>query len=170
MLTIRLATPHDLDALNAIYNHYVLNSTCTYQYDPTTPEERRAWFAARIPAHPVTIAELTSPAGTATIVGFGSLSPFHPRAAYRFTVENSVYVHQAHHRQGIGKAILADLITRAQALGHRSIMALISADQTASIQLHLNAGFQQVAHLPKVGYKFDRWLDVVYYQRFLDTP
>jgi L-amino acid N-acyltransferase YncA len=162
--TIRLARRDDLPAINDIYNHYVAHSTCTYQETPEALASREAWFDRHGPAHPVTVAEVDG-----VIVGWGSLSPFHPRSAYRFTVENSVYVHHAHHRRGIGEALLVDLIARARASGHRSIVALIDADQPASVGIHAKHGFAPAGHLRQVGYKFDRWLDVVHMQLTL-TP
>ncbi|HTW94069.1 MAG TPA: GNAT family N-acetyltransferase, partial [Tepidisphaeraceae bacterium] len=103
--SIRLAAACDLAAINDIYNYYVLHSTCTYQEEPDPLESRRQWFAHHGPDYPVTVATLDD-----RVVGWGSLSPYHPRSAYRFTVENSVYVHNEFHRRGIGSAILADLI------------------------------------------------------------
>jgi L-amino acid N-acyltransferase len=160
---IRPATAADLAAINAIYNHYVLHSTATYQTEPATDQERADWFAEHGPEHPITVAMLEN-----TVVGWGSLSRFHKRAAYRHTVENSVYVHHDHHRRGIGRAILADLIDRARAIGHHTIIAGIDAEQSASLGLHERAGFAQAAHLREVGFKFGRWLDVVYFQLMLD--
>jgi L-amino acid N-acyltransferase YncA len=159
---IRLATAADLLAINEIYNHYVLHSTCTYQEEPSTPEERVAWFAAHGPRHPVTVAELSG-----AIVGWGSLSRFHLRSAYRFTVENSVYVRHDLHRKGIGGALLDDLIARAAPIGHRSIIALIDASQDGSVALHRKCGFETVGQLKQVGFKFGRWLDVTYMQRLM---
>ena len=161
-MTIRLATAADLPAINAIYNHYVLTSTCTYQEEPETAEAGATWFAAHGPLHPITVATLDS-----TVVGWGSLSPFHRRAAYRHTVENSIYVSPDHLRRGIGRMLLADLIDRARAAGHHSILALIDAEQQPSIALHAATGFTQVAFLREVGYKFGRWLHVSYMQRLL---
>jgi phosphinothricin acetyltransferase len=161
-LHLRLATAADLRAIDAIYNHYVLHSTCTYQEEPSTTEERAAWFAGHGPEHPVTVAELGG-----EVVGWGSLSRFHPRSAYRRTVENSVYVRHDLHRRGIGAVLLGDLVERAQELGHHTIMALIDADQAGSIAIHRRFGFEPVAHLREVGFKFGRWLDVVYMQRML---
>jgi L-amino acid N-acyltransferase YncA len=159
---IRAATPADLADVNAIYNHYVLHSTCTYQTEPETAEARAAWFAAHGPRHPVTVAQRNG-----QVVGWGSLSPYHRRAAYGWTVENSVYVRPEMHRQGIGRAILADLITRAEALGHHVMIAIIDADQAASIALHAAFGFATVGHMKELGFKFDRWLDVRYMQLML---
>lgn len=161
-IQIRPASSADLAAINAIYNHYVVNSTCTYQTEASTEAERAAWFEAHGPKHPVTVAERGG-----EIVGWGSLSKFHPRAAYGNSVENSVYVRHDLHGQGIGSALLLDLIARAKALGHHCILALISADQTRSIALHAKAGFVEVGHLREVGHKYDRWLDVIYMQKML---
>ncbi len=157
--TIRLARSGDLAPINDIYNYFVLHSTCTYQEEPESLESRRAWFDRHGPKHPITVAELAG-----RVVGWGALSPFHARSAYRFTVENSVYVDHQHHRSGIGDSILADLIVRARALNHRTIVAGIDASQEASIAIHAKHGFVKVGHLVQVGCKFDRWLDVVYMQ------
>jgi L-amino acid N-acyltransferase len=161
-LTIRPATADDLPAINDIYNHYVLHSTATYQEEPEPIEGRRAWFGRHGAAYPVIVAVLDG-----MVVGWGSLSPFHVRSAYRRTVENSVYVRHDLHRRGIGGALLDDLIARARSIGHHTILAIIAAEQAASIGLHEKAGFAQVAHLRQVGFKFGRWLDVVYLQLML---
>jgi phosphinothricin acetyltransferase len=157
--TIRLARGGDLAPINDIYNYFVLHSTCTYQEEPESLESRRAWFDRHGPTHPITVAELHG-----RVVGWGALSPFHARSAYRFTVENSVYVDHQHHRSGIGDSVLADLIVRARALNYRTIVAGIDASQEASIAIHAKHGFVKVGHLVEVGYKFDGWLDVVYMQ------
>jgi L-amino acid N-acyltransferase len=149
----------DVARVNEIYNWYVLHSTCTYQVDRETVADRAAWFASHGDGHPLTVAEVGG-----TVVGWASLSPFHSRCGYRLTVENSVYVDRAWHRRGVGSALLADLIARARALGHHTIIAGIDSAQDGSIALHARAGFTRVAHLVEVGRKFDRWLDVVYMQ------
>ena len=159
---IRVAGLDDLPAIDAIYNHYVKTATCTWQYEPTPPAERRVWLAAHGAEHPVTVAMLDG-----EVVGFGSLSPYRPREGYRFTVENTVYVHPARQRRGIGGALLADLIERARSLGHRSIIAGVSADQPASLALHRAHGFVEVARMREVGFKFGLWLDLVFLQRML---
>ena len=163
---VRLAKVADLPAINDIYNHYVLHSTATYQEEPEPIGGREAWFLGHGPAHPVTVA--VDPNGT--VLGWASLSPFHRRSAYRFTVENSVYLRHDVRGRGIGTLLLAELIERARAAGHRSILALIDADQPASVALHRRFGFGQVAHLRQVGFKFGRWLDVAYMQLVLDDP
>ena len=162
---IRLATALDCAAINDIYNYYVIHSTCTYQTETETLESRQAWFANHGPTHPVTVAEVDG-----VIVGWGSLSRFHPRAAYARTVENAVYVHHQHHGRGIGKQIVRDLIARATALGHHTIVALISGEQTASIRLHEKSGFTRSGMLKEAGFKSNIWLDVVYLQKMLTSP
>ena len=161
---IRLATAGDLAAIDAIYNPYVLGSTCTYQTEPTTPAERAAWFAGRGPGHPVTVAELDG-----DVIGWASISRFRDRAAYDRTVENAVYVSPAHQRRGVGSALLADSVERARVAGHRAVIAVIDAEQSGSIALHERHGFARVGLLQQVGFKFGRWLDVVYMQRLLDV-
>jgi phosphinothricin acetyltransferase len=161
-IAIRLATAADLERINEIYNHYVLHSTCTYQTEPEPIEGRQAWFAAHDDRHPVTVAEEDG-----RVVGWGSLSRFHPRAAYGRTVENSVYVDPALHRRGIGQALLLDLIDRARRLSHHTIVALIDAEQTPSVAIHEKLGFERVGLLKEVGFKFERWLHVIHMQRLL---
>ena len=160
--TIRLARRDDLTAINDIYNYYVHHSTCTYQETPEPIEGRQEWLERHGPDYPVTVAELGG-----RVVGWGSLSPYHARSAYRFTVENSVYVDHAHHRRGIGGALLADLIARGVVLGHRTIIAGIDGSQDGSVALHAAHGFVQTGQLREVGFKFERWLDVVYMQLML---
>ena len=161
-VSIRPATPDDLPAINAIYNHFVLHSTCTYQETPSTADERAAWFAAHGPNHPIIVAERDG-----EVVGWGSLSKFHPRSAYGKTVENSVYVRHDLHRQGIGGVLLAELLERAKSAGHHTVLALIDTAQRGSIALHEKLGFTEVARLREVGFKFGQWLDVVYLQRMV---
>jgi L-amino acid N-acyltransferase len=159
---LRPAAVPDLDAMNDIYNHYVLHSTCTYQEEPEPFKGRFQWFHDHGPNHPVIVAER----GT-RIVGWGSLSPYHHRSAYRHTVENSVYVHPDWHRHGIGSLILQELIRLARISGHHAIIAAIDADQADSIGLHAKFSFQHVGRLRHVGLKFGRWLDVIYMELLL---
>lgn len=158
----RLATRDDAEAINGIQNHYVVHSTATFLTEPLTLEQRLAWLDGRLPAHPVIVAQ----AGDA-VVGWGSLEVFRSRAAYRHTTECSIYVHPEWHRRGIGRAILADLLARARALGHHALVGGCCSESTAVIALLEASGFSRVAHFPEVGRKFDRWLDVVFLQRLL---
>ncbi len=159
---IRNAGANDLIAINDIYNYYVKNSTCTYQTEPETMKERRAWFDEHDEAHPVIVA-----AHNDTVIGWASISKYKKREAYKPTVENSLYIHHEHLYKGIGSALLETLISQARSSGHHSIIAGISSEQGASIRLHEKYGFKKVAHLKEVGYKFDTWLDIVYYQLLL---
>jgi len=163
-ITIRPATESDLVAINDIYNHYVQNSTSTYQEEPESLDNRRQWFRHHGDKYPVIVAETGG-----QVVGWASLSAYHARSAYRHTVENSVYVHHQHHRRGIGSLLLQELIVRARQLGHRAIIAGIDADQPASVALHAKFRFKPVGHLEQVGFKFDRWLDVLYMELILDA-
>jgi len=163
MLHIRLANESDLPAINAIYNHYVPISTTTYDLEPMSMEKRRRWFAGREPIHPVTVA-----CRGEDVVGWGSLHTFRNKPGYRFTVENSIYVHTDHQRTGVGSALLADQIERARQLGLHAIVAGIDAEQSASMALHFKHGFREVGAFPQVGRKFDRWLDAVFMQLILE--
>jgi phosphinothricin acetyltransferase len=179
VLQIRLATAADVPAINDIYNHYVPISTTTYDYEPMSLETRRKWFDGRDAIHPVTVAyyddEPTSdsassiqhPAST-TIVGWGSLHTFRHKPGYRGTVENSVYVHPDHQREGIGSAILLDQIDRARRSGLHAIIAGVDAEQLASLALHYKHGFREVGRFGQIGYKFDRWLDVIFMELLLE--
>lgn len=160
--TIRPAKESDLVAINDIYNQYVLHSTCTYQEEPEPLDGRREWLSHHHEKHPVIVAEVDG-----QVVGWGSLSAYHPRSAYRRTVENSVYVHHQHHRRGIGSLLLQELIIRARSLGHRAIIAGIDGEQDASVALHARFHFEKVGHFKQVGFKFGRWLDVIYMELVL---
>lgn len=160
--TIRPATVADLPAISAIYNHSVATSTCTFALEPETLAEREAWFAGRTAAHPVLVAEAGG-----QVVAWASLSAWNKRCGYASTVEWSVYVREDWQRKGIASAMLTELIRLAKAAGHHTILGGVSADQTASLELHRRHGFVQTAHLREVGFKFGRWLDVIYLQLML---
>jgi L-amino acid N-acyltransferase YncA len=161
-ITIRKATQNDLDIINKIYNHYVINSTCTYQTEPESLAERKVWFAHHNDDYPVMVAE-----NERSVIGWGSLSRYRNRAAYKPTVENSIYISHENIGKGIGTLLLSELIRHARDRDFHSIIAQISGDQDASIGLHEKLGFAKVAHLKEVGFKFNTWLDVVFYQLLL---
>jgi L-amino acid N-acyltransferase len=156
MLTLRPATPADAEVISAIYNHVVRTSSATYQEEPESLADRLAWLQAHGPEHPVVVGEVAG-----QIIGWGALSPFHVRSAFRHTVEDSIYIHQDHHRQGHGRAILIHLIALAQAMGHETIVAAIDSTQHGSLALHQGLGFLPAGRLPRVGRKFGRWLDLI---------
>jgi L-amino acid N-acyltransferase len=159
---LRPAVESDLNAINDIYNHYVLHSTCTYQEEPELISERQQWFSNHGQEYPIIVAELNG-----TVAGWGSLSPYHRRSAYRNTVENSVYVHHDWHSHGIGSLLLQELINRALFLGYHAIIAGIDSDQEHSVGLHAKFNFRIVGRMNQVGCKFDRWLDVIYMELLL---
>ena len=160
--SIRLATPADAKIINDIQNHYVVRSTATFHTEPVTLEERLAWLTRRSSAHPVTVAETQ-----AGIVGWGALEVFRGRPAYRHTTEFSVYVHHDWHRRGVGRAIMADLETRARELKYHALVGGCCSESTAVIAMLEALGYERVARFREVGRKFDRWLDVVFLERML---
>ncbi len=161
-LTVRAARYDDLAALNAIYNESVLHSTATFDVEPRGEEEARAWFLGHGPAYPLFTAEAEG-----RILGWSSLSPFAPRPAYRFTVEDSIYVHEDYRGQGVGRSLLTAALAAAQALGYRAVVAKIADHNEASLALHQGLGFMPAGTLTAVGWKFGRWLDVDYLELLL---
>lgn len=164
-LLIRTATDADIPAVSAIYNDAVLKTTATYDYETEPLERRQAWFREhqelRLPVFVAVSAEHG-------VVGWSSLSPYHRRPGFRFTVENSIYIAEPHRGQGIGKQLMAPLITAGESLGLHSIIAAIDASNEASLWLHRQFRFTEVGRFPQVGFKFNRWLDVAYLLRRLD--
>lgn len=160
---IRPAIAADLPSILDIYNEAILNTTAVYDYVPHTLAMREAWFAAKQQAgFPVIVAEAQS-----QVVGFGALGAFRAWEAYRYTAENSLYVAPQWRGQGWGKQLLAQLVQTAAESHLHAIVAGIDADNIASLRLHEQLGFQEVAHFPQVGYKFDRWLDLKFMQCLL---
>lgn len=160
---VRLATIDDAEAIRAIYNPEVLESTVTFDLVPRTIEEQRAWLSQRSGAH-LAIAAVDD---DGAVLGFASLSPYRDRPAYSTTVEDSVYIHRDHQGKGIGKVLLADLVERARQHGFHAVMARVVGDHDASIALHRSVGFQVVGTEREVGRKFGQWLDVVIMQVLL---
>jgi L-amino acid N-acyltransferase len=161
---VRAATRDDLPAILEIYNHAVLNTTASYDYEPHTLEKRLEWFEEHERDElPIFVAVTAAD----EIAGWSSLSRYHKKVGYRFTVENSVYVAEEHRGRGVGKLLMTPLIEAAQTLGLRAIIAAIDADNEASIRLHAQFGFIEVGRFKEVGFKFNRWLDVVYMERLL---
>jgi L-amino acid N-acyltransferase YncA len=163
--TIRPATVTDLPSVREIYNHYVRNSTVTFDEKAISLAELRRKFAhVEKLKMPYLVAE--NPRGE--ILGYAYVYPWKEKAAYRFTVENSIYLGPAATSKGLGKALLAELIAASKAAGIKEIIAVI-ADKgaDASIQMHKNFGFKEIGHMGKVGFKFDRWLGTVLMQKSL---
>ncbi len=164
---IRLAQTDDIPAILAIYNDAVLNTTASYDYEPSTLEQRTLWFEQhQQQGFPVLVAVDDAD----MVVGWGSLSKFREKIGYQFSVEHSVYVAANQRRQGIGSLILQALIEAAQEMGKHVMIGGVDASNEASLSMHQALGFEQVAHFKQVGYKFDRWLDLVFFQRNLESP
>lgn len=160
---VRRATVDDAGAIAEIYNRDVVESTVTFDLVPRTLAEQRAWITDRSGAHAAVVAIDDDD----TVTGFGSLSPYRSRPAYSTTVEDSVYVHRDHQRRGVGRLLLGELVSVAQAHGFHVVIARIVGGHEASIGLHRSLGFDEVGHEREVGRKFGRWLDVVVMQRTL---
>jgi L-amino acid N-acyltransferase len=158
----RLVERRDADALRAIYNVEVLESTVTFDLVPRSLADQLAWIDEHSGGHPAIVAVDDGEVG-----GFASLSPYRPRPAYATTVEDSVYVRRDLRGQGVGRLLLGDLVQLARHHGFHSVVGRIVGDHAASIALHTACGFQPVGREREVGRKFNRWLDVVLMQRML---
>lgn len=164
MITVRPASASDLPAILEIYNDVIVNTTAVYDYVPHTLEMRADWYAAKQKDnYPVFVAVEGS-----RLVGFSSFGPFRAWAAYKHTVENSIYVSAADRGKGIGKLLLSPLIDAAKAQGLHAMVAGIDSTNEASLRLHLSFGFEEVGHFREVGYKFERWLDLVFLELILE--
>jgi L-amino acid N-acyltransferase len=164
---IRLAERRDAAGIRAIHNHYVNGSTALFDLVPRSLDEQVQWIDDHSGAHPAVVAVDSEDSATEVVVGFGSLSPFRARPAYATTVEDSVYIAPEHHRRGVGRMVLGQLLGLAQSHGFHSVIARITGHNEPSIRLHSACGFELVGTEREVGRKFGRWLDVVEMQRLL---
>ena len=158
---IRPAAPADLAAITAIYEHAVRFGTATFELVPPDIEEMtRRYQSLMSGGFPYLVAT-----HAARIVGYAYAGPYRPRPAYRFTVENSVYLEPSAQQRGIGTVLLRRLIAESQARGYRQMIAVIGDSANAgSIGVHTGCGFQMIGTHPNVGFKFGRWLDTVMMQ------
>lgn len=163
-LCLRNATLADLPAITAIYTESVAHDTASWEYEPPNLHEMQSRMQKVVDAgYPYIVAEIDG-----EVAGYSYASSYRPRIGYRFVCEDSVYVDKLQHGRGIGKALLGNLIQRCAAQGLMQMVAVIGdSENHASIGLHNSLGFTQVALLPKIGYKFNRWLDSVMMQRDL---
>lgn len=166
MVQVRQATRKDIPEMLSIYNDIILNTTAVYDYKPHTIEMRQTWYKTKQEQGlPVFVADENG-----AVVGFSSIGPFRAWAAYKYSVENSVYVRSDQRGKGIGKLLIPPLIDAAKQLQMHTVIAGIDATNETSIRLHRGFGFVETAHFRQVGYKFGRWLDLKFFQLILNTP
>ncbi|MGB6308656.1 MAG: N-acetyltransferase family protein [Steroidobacteraceae bacterium] len=157
------ASRDDLPQILAIYNEVIRNSTAVFSDEEFTPSRGEAWFDAKMErGFPLIIAKDAS-----GIAGFGSFGEFRAWPGYRHSVEHSVHVRADCRGQGIGRALVLELLARAADLGKHVMIAGIDADNAVSIGLHRSLGFTEVGHFHEVAFKFGRWLDLVFMQCIL---
>ena len=163
-VSIRPATPADIPAITRIYAHSVRTGTASFELEPPGEDEMMRRMRTLLDGgFPYVAAEI----GT-TLAGYAYAGPYRARPAYRFTVEDSIYIDPGAQRRGVGRALLDRLIADSTHHGFRLMVAVIGdSGQTPSIELHRAAGFEMVGSFKNIGYKFDRWLDSVLMQRAL---
>jgi L-amino acid N-acyltransferase YncA len=158
---IRPATLYDAVAVAEIYAHYVRTSAATFELDPPPAEEIVSRMEGiRQLGLPYLVAE-----DAGQVIAYAYAGQFRPRAGYRFTIEDSIYIAPSHVGRGIGRRLLATLLDRGREAGARQMIGGISGENPASLALHVSFGFQRVGVLRSVGFKFDQWIDVMWMQR-----
>jgi L-amino acid N-acyltransferase len=164
-LEIRDAVEADFDEITAIYNEVLTNSTAIYNDRPTTREERLVWWRARREqGYPVLVAVDGS-----SVAGFATFGDFRPWPGYRFTVEGTIHIHASSRGHGVGTELLKILIHRAKLLGKHTMVAGVDSENAASLRFLERSGFERAAYLREVGYKFNRFLDLIFLQYWI-TP
>jgi phosphinothricin acetyltransferase len=160
-MLVRPATPQDIPAIHSIYAHHVLHGLASFEeVPPEAAEMRRRFEDITGKGFPYLVCEERG-----EILGYGYCSLYRTRSAYRYTLEDSIYVKEGRQGKGIGKAVLAELIERCTALGYRQIIAVIGDSANAgSIKLHASLGFVRCGLLRSSGFKFGRWVDSVFMQ------
>lgn len=159
---IRPVEPRDIPALTDIYNHYILNTTATFELEPITCDEMSRRVESISRAHPYLVHETGG-----TVDGYCYAHPWKERAAYQGTLETTVYLADRSQRRGIGRALMERLIADCRADGARALIACITAENDSSIAFHLRLGFRQVSRFEKVGLKSGRLLDVLDFELLL---
>jgi phosphinothricin acetyltransferase len=161
---IRTARAEDIPAIQRIYNREILEGVATWDIEPWSDAVRAAWLDEHLadPTLPVVVADLEG-----DVAGFAYFTTYRGKVGYRYTRETSVYVDPRYHRHGLGRALMASQIATARRVGLHALMAVIEASNEASIALHRELGFVEVARKREVGRKFGRWLDSVEMQLLL---
>ncbi len=162
-MIVREATINDVLAILEITNHEILNATVLYEYEARSLETQQTWFMEKqASGWPILVAEQNG-----TVAGFGTFGKFRERIAYRFSVEHSVYVHKDHRGKAIGNALMVELIRLAKAGDFHTMIAGIDSSNMGSVEFHRKFGFEVVGTFKEVGFKFDKWLNVVFMQLIL---
>ncbi|HIC2916287.1 TPA: N-acetyltransferase family protein [Staphylococcus aureus] len=157
---IRCAKKEDLNAILAIYNDAIINTTAVYTYKPQTIDERIAWFETKQRNHEhIFVFEENG-----SVLGFATFGSFRPWPAYQYTIEHSIYVDASARGKGIASQLLQRSIVEAKAKGYRTLVAGIDASNEASIKLHQKFAFKHAGTLTNVGFKFNQWLDLAFYE------
>lgn len=162
-LVIRAYRPQDIPAVARIYGHYVRETVITFETEEPGEAEMANRFATiASKGHPLLIGEIGG-----EVVGYAYASTYRPREAYRFTCEDSIYLAPDAVGRGIGSTMLGRLIEDSRKVGLKQMLAVITAERENSIRLHTRHGFRMIGRYEALGYKFDRWLDIVHMQRAL---
>jgi L-amino acid N-acyltransferase YncA len=167
MLILRDAVKEDVACILHIYNRAILTTTATFDLEEETLEQRLEWFSHYGGNHPLIVAEMDG-----LVVGYCYLSVFRTKPAYNRTAEISVYINEHYRGKGIGKLLYAEILKRARTLGYRAIIACITAGNEISVRMHKQFGFEWVGQMKQVGFKFNEWLDIEFYELLLteDAP
>lgn len=164
-MQIRDAVHSDFDQVTAIYNEVLTHSTAIYNDRPATVDERVSWWRSRVAqGFPVIVAS-----DDTRITGFATFGDFRAWPGYRFTVEGTVHIHADVRGQGVGTRLLKEILARASAMGKHVMIAGVDSENAASLRFLERFGFERAGHLREVGYKFDRFLDLVFLQYWLSA-
>lgn len=161
---IRPANPDDAQAICAIYNHYIQHSIITFETDAVSGDDMRQRINSKSLKHPWLVYEKDQ-----AVVGYAYASPWQSRCAYRFSVETTIYVSEQHRGAGIGTTLYQALIAELNKNDYHSLLAAIALPNQDSVALHEKLGFEKVGQFKQVGYKFDTWIDVGYWELILSA-
>jgi len=164
MIFVRKATLDDLPAITEIYNQAILKTTATFDTEPKSLEEQKAWFESHGPKYPVLVAEENG-----KVIAWASLSKWSDRCAYSDTAEISLYVEEKNRGKGIGRNLLEEIIREGEKAGLHSIIARIAEGNETSIHLHQSVGFEHIGIMKEVGRKFGKLLDIYFMQKIYRT-
>lgn len=165
-MQIITCTEEHLHQMLTILNEVIEHTTSNYDYEPKSKEELRTWLKEKQECGYPVLGILDE---YGFLAGFATYGPWRLKKGYRFTYEHSIYVAKEQRRKGYAKVLLSELINYARSSGGHCLLAVIDADNSASIALHEGFGFSKCGHLREVGYKFDRYLDLVLYQLLLKS-